>query len=90
LTAAPGDGIFVQVPLSYQSGERIRPGDRVRIHGEAAEIESVHDPLEDPEDWYVQQYGGGVMVLAPGVFGRLFIKIPVGDCEDLEFVSRSA
>lgn len=75
--------------LFYQSGEQIKPGDRVRLHGEPAEIESVHDPAEDPQDWHVREHGGGVMVAEPTVFGRLFINAPVADYEDLEFVRRN-
>ena len=43
----------------YSSGEEIRPGDRVLIHGEAGEIEFIADPAKNPDDWYVKQHGGG-------------------------------
>jgi len=76
------------MPLFYQSGEQVRAGDRVLFHGEPAEIESVHDPADDPQDWYVTQHGGGVIVAEPKVFGYLFINAPVTDYEDLEFVCR--
>ena len=78
------------MPFFYQTGELIKLGDRVRLHGEPAEIESVHDPVEDPHDWFVKTYGGGVMIAEPKVFGRLFVEAPVTDYDDLEFVSRSA
>jgi hypothetical protein len=39
-------------------------------------------------DWLVKQYGGGVMIVEPQVFGTLFIDAPVSHYEDLEFVSR--
>ncbi len=42
----------------------------------------------DPNDWYVKEHGGGVMIAEPKVFGRLFINAPASDYEDLEFVSR--
>ena len=74
----------------YRSGEEMMVGDRVRLHREAAEIESIHDPSEDPADWYVETHGGGVMVVEPGVFGRLFIPAPVSQYEDLEFESRGS
>jgi len=62
----------------------------VSLHGEPAEIEFVADPLHDPTDWYVQEFGGGVMVVEPKVFGYLFINPPfIDDYEDLEFVSRA-
>jgi len=44
--------------------------------------------MDDPDDWYVKQYGGGVMIVEPKAFGRLFINSPVSQYEDLEFVAR--
>jgi hypothetical protein len=76
------------MPFFYQSGEQIRLRDQVRLHGEPGEVESIHDPVEDPEDWYVQTLGGGVMVVEPKASGRLFIDSPSFDNEDLEFLSR--
>lgn len=43
----------------YSSGEEIRPGDRVLIHGEVGEIEFIADPAKNSDDWYVRQHGGG-------------------------------
>ena len=60
----------------------------MRLNNEPAEIESVHDPVEDPDDWFVETYGGGVMIAEPKVFGRLFVNAPVADYADREFVSR--
>jgi hypothetical protein len=79
------------LPFVYQTGQEIRKGDRVIFHGEPGEIEFVADPdVSDPEiDWYVQEYGGGVMILEPKHFGRCFLT-ETGTAEDLEFVSRSA
>jgi len=74
--------------FTYQSGEEIRKGDRVLLHGEPGEIQLVAVRLTgDPElDWYVTECGGGVMVVEPKAFGRLFLtKID----EDLAFVSRA-
>jgi hypothetical protein len=40
--------------------------------------------------WYVSEYGGGVMILDPVAFGRCFIRSDeIGDYEDLEFVARA-
>ena len=75
------------MPLLYRSGEQIKKGDRVLLHGEPGEIELVADPLDDPKDWYVEQYGGGVMIVEPRTFGSLFVPNPQ-EYEDLEFVSR--
>jgi len=76
------------VPFFYQSGEQIKAGDRVRLNGEPGEVEFVADPVEDPDDWFVKEHGGGVMIAEPKVFGQLFIPAPFNDYEDLEFVSR--
>jgi hypothetical protein len=76
------------VPFFYRSGQQIKPGDRVRLHGEPGEIEFVADRVDDPNHWFVKQYGGGVMIVEPKVFGTLFVDAPVSQYEDLEFVSR--
>ena len=77
------------MPCFYQSGEEIRKGDRVLFHGEPGEIEFVAGPLADPAtDWYVEEYGGGVMVAEPKFFGRAFLTEPHG-VDDLGFVCRA-
>jgi hypothetical protein len=75
--------------LKYQSCEEIKKGDRVSFHREAAEIEFVaNDPDDTKTDWFLQKFGGGVMIHDPKVSGRTFI--PAGQIdEDLEFVSRA-
>lgn len=57
--------------LFYQTGEEIQKGDRVVFHGEPGEIEFVADPASPNSevDWYIEEYGGGVMVLEPKHFG---------------------
>ena len=77
------------MPFFYSSGEVVRLGDRVLIHGEAGEIEFIADPAENPDDWYVKEHGGGIMVLEVKVFGRIFISKPKTD-EHLTFVSRQS
>ena len=62
----------------------------MRLHGEPGEIEFVADPDGDPADWHVETYGGGVMIVEPKIFGRLFLPVPIGEHEDLEFVSRKS
>jgi hypothetical protein len=78
------------VPFRYQSGDEIIKGDRVLFHGQPGEIEAIADPLvKDPEtDWFMQEYGGGVMVSEPKVSGRVFVT-DTEDEEDLILVSRS-
>ena len=73
----------------YQSGEEIKKGDRVLFHREPGYIEIVATEPGDPEtDWFVQEYGGGVMVVEK-VAGRTFIPADqIEGEEDLEFVSR--
>jgi hypothetical protein len=62
----------------------------VRLHGEPGEIESVADSEDDPGDWFAKKFGGGVMIVEPKVFGRLFVEAPVSQYDDLEFVSRGS
>jgi hypothetical protein len=76
--------------LSYRSGKPIRRGDRVRFHGNAAEVEAVADPESgDPEsEWYVKELGGGVLIADPCVSGHTFIdKDSLHNYEDLEFIA---
>ena len=74
--------------LKYQSGEEVQAGDQILYHLEPGQIEFVAR-LNDPATaWYVEQFGGGCMVLASS-FGRVFVSKPHED-EDLEFVSRDA
>ena len=75
------------MPFNYQSGEEIKQGDRVILHGEDGEVEFVADPDRDPDDWHVREYGGGVMIVEPRAFGRLFLSEPE-KAEDLIFVAR--
>jgi hypothetical protein len=72
--------------LKYGSGEEIRAGDQILYNSERGTIEFVTVPGDPQYAWYVQQLGGGCMILvAP--FGSLFVSKPHED-EDLEFVSR--
>ena len=48
------------------------------------------DPEIDPNGWFVKEHGGGVMIVEPKGFGRLFIPAPVSYYDDPEFVSRSS
>jgi hypothetical protein len=77
--------------LRYRSGEAIEKGDRVLFHGNPTEIELVARDANDPEGtWYIQEFGGGVLVLDPMVSGRTLISTDeLDEYEDLEFVSRA-
>ena len=77
--------------LNYRSGEEIKKGDHVLLHGQQGQVELVATNPDDPESsWHVKQFGGGVLISEPKVFGRLFIRASeIGEYEDLEFVSRA-
>jgi hypothetical protein len=79
------------MPLRYQSGQEIKKGDRVRFHGNPAEIEIVACDPSDPEHaGYVKEFGGGVLISDSCASGRTFIRAEsLPDYEDLEFVARA-
>jgi hypothetical protein len=78
------------MPFFYTTGEPILAGDRVLVDGYPGEIETIADPQEDPSDWFVEKFGGGVLVLEAEVFGRVFLTPEEGEFEELEFVARRA
>jgi hypothetical protein len=73
----------------YQTGEEIKKGDRVLFHREPGRIEIVASDKADPEAvWFIEECGGGIMILER-VASRTFITADqIPGCEDLEFVSR--
>jgi hypothetical protein len=79
----------LQVPFKYRTGEEVMAGDRVRLSNETGVIEFVADPaVNEPKTaWYVQEYGGGVMISQLESLGSVFDNNPEED-EDLEFVCR--
>jgi hypothetical protein len=78
------------IPMVYRSGEEIRSGDRVLLHGEPGEIQFVHDGETNPEGSPAGELERGVMIAEPTVFGILFLaEKEIPDYEDLVFVSRS-
>lgn len=64
-------------------------GDRVLLHDEPGEIETLADPAHHPDEWLVKEQGGGAMIVEPKVFGRLFLAEP-HSYNDLRFVSRQS
>jgi hypothetical protein len=74
----------------YRSGEEIKNGDRVLFHRQAAEVEFVAgDPGDSKTSWYLQEFGGGVMISDPATSGHTFIPASqIDEYDDLEFVSR--
>jgi hypothetical protein len=79
-------------PLRYLSGEEIQKGDRVRFHGQPAEIDFPASDLDDIDHaWFVLQYGGGVMVRDPLISGCTFVPVDqLKNYEDLKFIARGA
>jgi hypothetical protein len=78
--------------LNYSSGEEIKKGDHVLFHGEPAEVEFVVDQLTEDAtlDWYMREFGRGVMIREPKYFGAVFIHAKsLPETEDLEFLSRA-
>jgi len=80
----------VSMIFKYQTGEEIQKGDRVLFHREPGRIELVASRLGDPvTDWYIQEYGGGVMI-SDAIAGHTFVPTDqIEECKDLEFVSRA-
>ena len=76
--------------LKYQTGEEIQKGDRMLFHREPGRIELVAAEPGDPEtDWYIQEYGGGVMIIEEAAGRTVIPADKIEECEDLEFVSRT-
>jgi len=80
------------MPFKYQSGEEIKPGDRVLLYGtlsgEITLVADPDDPLSDPHDWYIEVQGGGVMIAEPKEFGYLFLHDKQSIAESLVLVAR--
>ena len=76
--------------LRYISGEEIHAGDHVLFHRNPAEIEFVASDPDNPKvAWYMERFGGGVMILDPMVSGHTFIPAnQLAEYEDLRFSSR--
>ena len=67
-------------------------GDRILYHGDPGEIEFVviERSGDAAMDWYIDEFGGGIMIKEPKHFGSVFIHAEsIPDDEDLEFVSRA-
>jgi len=75
--------------LFYKSGDEIRQGDRVLLHGLPGEVEFVADTNSAPDHWPLDKFGSGIMIIEPVAFGRLFLnEADLSDYEDLEVVAR--
>jgi len=79
------------MPLLYITGEEIQGGDKILYDGLAGEVEVVADPAfpSKETDWYVTEFGGGILVAEPTVFGRVFVRLD-DLAEDVVFVARKS
>ena len=73
----------------YVSGDEVRRGDQVRYHGEPGEVQFVvSERVGDAAmDWYLDEYGGGGLMIFTENFGRVFLTSNDID-ESLQFVER--
>ncbi len=76
--------------FKYMTGEDIRKGDQILFHKAPGRVEFIAVADGDPDlDWYVQEFGGGVM-LCDSEAGNTFISADsISETEDLEFVGRA-
>ncbi len=72
--------------FKYQSGEEVRAGDRIVYADDPGEVEFIADSTTAPDDWYVREYGGGVMIRTAKM-GSVFLTT-TEDEEDLDLVAR--
>jgi hypothetical protein len=62
-----------EMVLRYPSGLEIQNGDRVLFHGNEAEVAFLASGPGNPAtDWFLQEFGGGVMISDPKASGRTF------------------
>lgn len=75
--------------MKYQSGIEVMKGDHVLLNGDHGEVEFVSDPVapDARTKWYVEEYGGGIMISELKHLGSVFVSNPEED-DELEFVSR--
>ena len=76
--------------LRYDSGDEVRPGDRIRYHGEPAVVNfvAVEKTGDQSIDWYVDEFPGGGFMLEANSFGRVFVSsIDIND--HVQFVARA-
>lgn len=81
-----------RIIVKYHSGKEIRKGDRVLYFREPGEIEFIVDQLsaDDAMDWYMREFGGGVVIPVPKRFGQVFVETEsLPETEEFEFISRA-
>lgn len=74
----------------YETGEKVRTGDRIRFHLEPGRIGFVVEPDDkDPEkQWYVQEFGGTAALESQG-FAKCFYMPTVTTLGRIWVVSRA-
>jgi len=76
--------------LRYKSGEEIKGGDQIMLHGHPGRVDFIlTQHTGDPAmDWYIDEFGGGVMIKDDDV-GSVFLSVEsIEQDAGLEFVSR--
>lgn len=78
---------MVMTTHHYITGEEIRSGDQVLLHGEPGEVEFViASKTGDPDmDWYLNEHPDGGIMIKAASFGSVFLS---SIDERLKFVSR--
>lgn len=77
--------------LLYKSGEEIERGDQIKLNGHPGRIEFIvtHYTGDPAMDWYIDEFGGGVMII-DDLVGNVFLSVEnIEKDEGLEFMSRS-
>ena len=76
--------------MKYQSGEEIREGDKILYASQPGEVRFVVEKLtgDAERDWFMNEYGPGVMVLEPKFYKEGTFITDTENAEDLELVSR--
>jgi len=75
----------------YRSGEEIKCGDQIKLNGHPGRVEFIvtHYTGDRAMDWYIDEFGGGVMIKDDDV-GSVFLSVEnIEEDEGLEFVSRA-
>jgi hypothetical protein len=79
---------MANLPARYQSGEIIRPGDRVRLAGLTGRIVFVLGTEGVPEEWrYLEAEHGAGCMLDVERMGYIFQH---GEDEDLKLIARGS
>lgn len=81
------------MPFTYKSGEEIRAGDRIKLHGHPGVVEFVvgRRTGDHRMDWFFEEFDGGVMLIDDEM-GKIFVGRECLEQEDgggLELLSRA-